>query len=776
MHLDKNAATNTTPPLSGATPFVENQEIKKSGWKAITSRLPGFLNPMKFSKISDSNYKPTQIQKKIVNPNVLPKSTSVNPEISNSPQGIQLHSRETTTAAVVKETTKQTFTRASPKFERPPAIYQENQDGSFKLIGSNPRPILSQNRLKGLQPPKNSENSSKISEKKEKVGISKDGTRPDQSLTQLNTGSKLSGSELLDATLKLKKDIEAEGKMDPETTTTIHLLLEKSAEKLSEEGNIERAFQARSFAGEIQLPATHPLAGNMREKVSAEKEKQPNKEFSARLSHLDTGVVKGGTLAVSNRSIPKVPNDPSNTESVVTQLFDFKISLPSRAKLETTLEHIRGHETLFKDSLPTALKGKEFSIKEENYTYKGKDEHGRFTAEKGYVPTYVDDNQNFHEAKAYVMTFEGVGSVTVGKDSEWGCLYNNISVELDPRLGEEEKLAATHQMLSVLGLGPVLGQQRPEDNERIKVAQLFRAFYPKQAHSIERSSDFYEMPLEDLKSKMSSLVPPGTAVKAMFKKYLEDQPNLMKEDEIYPGKKVWSVMDLASQMKANGAIGLMSGVGDSGWGSHKSDEESAESIALMLTNGALSGEERLKNGLFQDGISMDKDLRLGGSGEVFTRCVTKENSPEITEYTFSGNMQVLYDLEVVNRGSYGYQDDNYGIKNQNYKENDGITEIYGERSNLPEFAGQLNENSTRNELMVKNRISPQYVRGVVVEGLRAKKVLIDVFQKHGLMTDDRKYVILKDDQGKELRYAVDSFIQINETNQFTPEMWDRSKD
>lgn len=769
MQLDKSALNATSP---GVTQTQETKEIKKGSWKTITSRLPGFLNPMNLSKISNADYKPNQIQNKTVNPNVLPKSTdSVTPGNSPEPQGIQLHSPGTTTAATVNETTKQTFTRASPKSERPPAIYQENEDGSFKLVRSTPRPLLSQNRSKSLQPPKNKESPLKMSEKKE-VGISKEAVKTNQSLTQLKGGSKLSGSELLDATLKLKSETEAAGKMDPETTTTIHVLLEKSAEKLTEEGNLEKAFQARSFAGEIQLPPTHPLAGNMTEKVSAERDKQPHEDFSARLSQLDTGVVKGGTLAVSNRSIPKDPTNLSNTESVVTQLFDFKISLPSRVKLETTLEHIKGNETLFKDSLPTALKGKEFSIREEDYTYKGKDEHGRFTAEKGYVPTYVDENQNFHEARAYVMTFEGVGSVTVGKDSDWGCLYNNISVELDPRLGEEDKLAATHQMLSVLGLGPVLGQQRPEDNERIKVAQLFRAFYPKQAHSIERSPDFYEMPLEELKSKMSALVPPGTSVKAMFKKYLEEQPELMKEEEIYPGKKVWSVMDLASQMKANGAIGLMSGVGDSGWGSYKSDEESAESIALMFTNGALAGEERLKNGLFQEGISMDKDLRLGGSGEVFSRCVTKEGSPQITEYTFSGNMQVLYDLEVVNRGSYGYQDDNYGVKNQNYKENDGITEEYGQRSNLPEFAGQLNENSTRNEVMVKNRISPQYVRGVVVEGARAKKVLIDVFKKHGLISDDGKYVILKDDQGKKLKYDVDSFIHINEKNQFTPEMWE----
>ncbi len=120
----------------------------------------------------------------------------------------------------------------------------------------------------------------------------------------------------------------------------------------------------------------------------------------------------------------------------------------------------------------------------------------------------------------------------------------------------------------------------------------------------------------------------------------------MEEVEIYPGKTVWAVTDLADKMRKNGALGLIHGIG-------KEDlefKETAEILVKILKNGALSSQDRFQNGLFITGMSSEADLRSGGGDQVFTRLVTEETKGSMTNIYGMGKIQILFDLDVVNRG------------------------------------------------------------------------------------------------------------------------------
>ena len=199
--------------------------------------------------------------------------------------------------------------------------------------------------------------------------------------------------------------------------------------------------------------------------------------------------------------------------------------------------------------------------------------------------------------RAIVIEFKGIGKVTMGNSNNYGCLSNDILVEMAPGVANEIGLKALHQMLTVLGGGPVLGKQRKEDELKLKIAQIFRAYFPAKAVQMEQAKEYYEMPPEDLMEKIAGRVP---AMRSLFKKYLQDNPELMFKYDIYPGRSVWCIADLAQQVRGKGAYGLMSGIGQSSF------ENGMKSAARLLTEGALSSQDRFLNGKLIQGVSSDR--------------------------------------------------------------------------------------------------------------------------------------------------------------------------
>ena len=461
--------------------------------------------------------------------------------------------------------------------------------------------------------------------------------------------------------------------------------------------------------------------------------KQATPDQGAHFSNMDSGVLKGGNLRAWSREIDGQPK----------HCFEFKISKFARNDIEVTLTAIRKDPEAFSDSLLGMLRGLDVEVRELPFTYAAKKEDGSFTTSKqnGYTP---------HNGKVWEVFFPGIGRVTIGCSKEVGCMVNEINVELDANLEKGEGLQALHQMLTVLGCGPILGPQRPEDNERMKVAQLFRTYFPKEAIKMEQSKEFYELPLDDLKSMVKEQMmklDPERGQK--FEEYLNASSGLMKEIEIFPCRKVWAVMDIADQMRTLGAHGLMTGIGQSGI------ESGASTACIILKEGALSTQDRFMNGAMISGVSSERNLESGGGDQVFTRLVNNHFlANDVDGINFAGEVQVLWDLDVVNRGCYGYPDDRFGVKHPEHPS----YKAYENRLNPVDSAKYFG--GTVNEVMIKNRIGPEFVKGFMVRSWEHKEMLIKKLTSEGLIKD-----------GKINGHPVDQFIYVSKT--FHPDMWSK---
>lgn len=523
---------------------------------------------------------------------------------------------------------------------------------------------------------------------------------------QLCADSNLSSEEVLNKTKQFHEEF-LKSDYDASSGTTLHLLEEKVAEQMEKEGNFSEAFALRVMAASIPLSPTHPLAGKMSEVV-------PMTTLGTHFSNLDTGTVKGASIHAMTKKIYRSE----------IQWFDFKISHPAREKLESTMRCIQENKEEFQKSLPEAF-GTMDMVDEATYTFEG---------------------SNFSNSLTYNISSKvfycSLGAVTVVTDPYSTNLYNTITVEINPSVDDDKKLDALNSMLSVLGLGPVLGTQRNDDNERIKVAQLFRAYYPKEAFKMERKANFYEMPVEELKQQIEKKVP------SMKNKWEELES--MYEDEIYPGKKVWCVPSISENMREKGAFGLMAGVYSGGI------EESAKTATLILKNGSLSSQDRFHAGLFTRGASSGRDIGEGGGDTVFTRCITSDLEEGRTcNFLYQGSLQILYDLDVVDRGSYGYNQDTYGSRSR---------PDYAERLNLPDLVDEINKPNlgfNGNEIMVKNRIDPKYIRRLVVQKPEDREVVMNQLQEDGLVQD-----------GKINEIPFEEFVVVAE--RFSKEMWDKA--
>ncbi|CRX39290.1 DarT ssDNA thymidine ADP-ribosyltransferase family protein [Estrella lausannensis] len=553
---------------------------------------------------------------------------------------------------------------------------------------------------------------------------------PEELLGMTSRGLSVSAEEFLAAAEKLKSNLPSSGQEGGPQLTTLHDLYCRAADQFEAAGDVTKAFEARANAASFAGPAASSKLHNMSQAVAFGQQAQKSPLLPAHFSGLDTGILKGGSLRASNRTI---------NGNEITQL-DFKLSRFARQDLQEHLLNIQNNLAAFEASLPAELKGK-VRITEVKDTFLGKKPDGSFAVEDGYTP---------YEATAIQIEFGGVGSVIIGNNKEFGCLFNNIKVLVKADLPEGKAEQQVHQMLTMLGVGPILNEQRPMDEERLKTALIFRTYYPQQATKMEKTKEFYEMPLDMLRQKIEAEVP---EMKDVFKKY-EDNPELIEKKEIYPGKTTFSINDIGMLMRKKGAYGLMAGVG-----SYVPASDAADTVVLMMKYGALASQDRFQAGLFVEGASSEKDLRTGGGDHVFTRLINDKTAKGKLadtyggDFTFSGTYQMLYDLDVCNTGAYGYKTDEYGVKNPDHND----YSIYAGRKNLPELA-EMTDNYN-NEIMVKNTVPPAMIRGIVCQTQENKDVLVEKLTAQGVIVD-----------GKINGKPVDSFIHV--ASKFTKEMWD----
>lgn len=556
---------------------------------------------------------------------------------------------------------------------------------------------------------------------------------PEKLLGMAAQGAKITGEEFLLAAEKFRATLPALTQGREQALTTLHQLYSKASENFAAEGDLDKAFHAKSLAAEHTLPSSSSPLYKMGEAIESGQNAQRSKMFGAHFSGLDTGKVKGGSVRGFNRKI-------DNEEMIQ---MEFKLSKFARHDLQKQLIDIQNNQAAFEASLPAELKGK-VRITRVPDAFVGKNPTGSFDADSGYCP----GSKNVG-AKALQFEFEGVGTVLIGNTPTYGCLYNNVKVLVKAGQPEGKAQAQIHQMLTMLGVGPVMNSQRPQDDERMKMAQIFRAYMPKEAIKMERTKEFYELPTEELGKKIVEDFP---EMAALFEKY-KNNPQLIQKVENYNGKSVWALTDISLQMKANGAFGLMAGVGKA-----NDTDGAAATIALIVKNGGMASQDRFQAGLFAKGASSETDLKSGGGDHVFTRLINeklKDTSLETWNFPWQGEFQVLYDLDAVNTGAYAFRSDKYGVRKPSDPD---YEEYYANRANLIDFAGEVSERA--NEVMVNNYIPPTLIRGIVCQTQTQKDTLINKLTSENIIVNGMM-------NGK----PADQFIHV--ALNFKKEMWDK---
>ena len=209
-----------------------------------------------------------------------------------------------------------------------------------------------------------------------------------------------------------------------------------------------------------------------------------------------------------------------------------------------------------------------------------------------------------------------------------------------------------------------------------------------------------------------------------FKEYLVDHPERMYKQEVYPGQYIWAIQGLANEVKAAGGLGLMHGVFGSDF------NEATGRLINMLKSGILSTQDRFQAGIIAHGTSCEDDLKSGGAESVFARLITEKMSKDPESYGLNGKMQILCDLDLVERVGFVYSSDQYGTKEaMTYSARPSILQLTEKCQKAPDY-------SKSNEVCIRNRIPPERFKGVLVKDNIEKTKIINALKLEGLITLD----------------------------------------
>lgn len=317
---------------------------------------------------------------------------------------------------------------------------------------------------------------------------------------------------------------------------------------------------------------------------------------------------------------------------------------------------------------------------------------------------------------------EGLGTITLGASEGVLTLYDKVTVKMD----EGKTLYDFHEALSFLNLDDALRASAREDLNRMKMGQLFRTFDPRGALDFERSDPYFDFPLDDFKS---AILEKNPEMGPIFDSYLDK----MEVREVFPGSGRYAMNGLSDDLQAHGAKGLtasLTGVGG--------DKESYDRIGSILENGMLSSEARHNSGMHSNGLSWGVDYYTGGADTVFTQVVTDKNKnyDDFDYYNDLGGVRLTFSPKLFETGTYQYHDDNFGTR---------IVDTpfwwwaddYRNRPNVFEFLEEERRHfSAYNEVMVKERIPPEYITGVIVSNQKQKDFLLDSLRQRDIVQTD----------------------------------------
>lgn len=449
--------------------------------------------------------------------------------------------------------------------------------------------------------------------------------------------------------------------------------------------------------------------------------------FGAHIHGLGGGVVKGMNIRITDKTIDKVD---------VTEV-EFKVNHAFRQGVEDVIEELKQiDEQDFKDCLKHAgISPTDMKIETVAYQYFNKKDN-EFSSEDSIKIGDV------HEVR-----LEGIGKVSVGATPKFLSLYDRVTVHIPA--GQEA--SRVHFLLSFIGLDQAMKPSTAEDFERLKIGQLFHVYHPREALRLERSKEFFDLPLSELKDKMVALAPE-------MGDHLLELP-LMVPEETLPNRIRYSIPNLAVMAKSYGAGALISGIG-----AFVETEKAYLQAASILQTGAFSSQTRFDLGLGIHGLASVRNHKHGSADEVFTRLVfvpmENEEPLTISEIPFSGAVQMVYSLDLLNQGTYQYHGDDLGMRMVDHEELS--YNLYKDRQNLEEFIQtEKKEFGRENEVMIKDTIAPKNIVGCIVPDAESKQAFVEVLRHTG---------VIENQEGQEFirSIPVDDFIHVG--TQLTSQM------
>lgn len=329
------------------------------------------------------------------------------------------------------------------------------------------------------------------------------------------------------------------------------------------------------------------------------------------------------------------------------------------------------------------------------------------------------------EGRAYKITAEGLGTIFVGADKEVIGLYNKVIVRMDMKT----HIYALHELLSLVNLSDALSLSTKEDLERLKMGHLFRTFFPKEALSLERSLDFFTLSLEDLRRTMIQKAP---GMEEIFLKYY----GKMEAQSLIGGRIRYRIPGLSEAAYQEGARALITAI----TGAYESDDELFERVALILKVGLLSMETRHSSHLNKEGLGYFADYYTGGSDSVYTQLITQSACQRKVPLSllYYSKVRFLVSLDALELGSYQYHGDSFGNRLCEKGMFEWLPEFYSQRDNILDFIRkeQLSFH-IENEVMLKERVSNAFFKGLVVSDEKTKSALIAYLRKCQLIENDK---------------------------------------
>lgn len=339
--------------------------------------------------------------------------------------------------------------------------------------------------------------------------------------------------------------------------------------------------------------------------------------------------------------------------------------------------------------------------------------------------------------RIYEIHLKGLGKIEIGANENMVAFYDKVTVTME----KGKNLYQFHEALAFLQLDDALRQSAAEDIERMKMGYLFHMACPKEATPFEHSDDYFDLSLEQFKQ---AIVQQAPEMEEVFSIWLEK----MELREILPGRMRFAVDGIADELKKQGAYGVtaaLTGIWD--------EEEIYRRVASILKMGMISHELRDHAKMNQNGLSWGADYISGGSDSVFTQIVTDKNR-EFREYGYWSPIRFLIAPEILETGTYQYHNDYFGNRHANQKDF-WWNGTYLQRDNIFDFLRiQKKYFQPDNEIMIKERISPEYIRGIVVADEIIKEELIRYLKQ--------KDIIQIDEAGRETIFSrpIDEFFHV----------------